>query len=242
MGEVGLGGKSALVTGASSGIGRGIARTLGRAGMRLVLVGRDAGRLAAVAEECRADGAADARTVAADLATPEGVAAAGAAGAVALDVLVHSAGYYARGSVEEMPAEELDRHYAANLRGPYELTRRLLPALKSRCGDIVFVNSTQGLAASPGVGQFAATQHAFKALADALRGEVNEAGVRVLTVFCGRTATPRQEGIYAREGRAYAPEKLMQPEDVAAAVLAALALPRTAEITSIAMRPLIKSY
>jgi NADP-dependent 3-hydroxy acid dehydrogenase YdfG len=236
-----LRGRSALVTGASSGIGRGIARALAAEGMRVVLVGRDPGRLAAAAAECRAAGAAEARDVVADLSTDEGVAAAAGA-ADALDVLVHSAGYYARGAVSETPAAELDRHYAANLRGPYELTRLLLPALKRDGGDIVFINSTQGLAASPGVSHFAATQHAFKALADALRAEVNDDGIRVLTIFCGRTATPRQEGIYAKEGRAYAPEKLMQPEDVAALVLAALKLPRSAEVTSLSMRPARKSY
>src|SRR6185437_5754758 len=119
-----LRGRSALVTGASSGIGRGIALALAAHGMRLVLVGRDAGRLAAAADECRAVGAAEARGVAADLATDAGVAAA-AGVAVELDTLIHSAGYYARGAVADTPAAELDRHYAANLRGPYELTRLL---------------------------------------------------------------------------------------------------------------------
>ncbi|MGH2968168.1 MAG: SDR family oxidoreductase, partial [Solirubrobacteraceae bacterium] len=64
----------------------------------------------------------------------------------------------------------------------------------------------------------------------------------VLSVFPGRTATPRQATIHAIEGRDYRPEILMQPEDVVAVVINALGLPRTAEVTNISMRPLIKSY
>ena len=61
-----------------------------------------------------------------------------------------------------------------------------------------------------GVGQFAATQHAMKAVADSLRAEINAAGVRVLTLHAGRTATPRQEKIFADEARRYEPERLMR--------------------------------
>ena len=84
----------------------------------------------------------------------------------------------------------------------------------------MFLNSTQGLAASRGVGQYAATQHAMRAVADSLREEVNEQGVRVLSLFLGRTAGNLQRAIFAMEGRPYAPERLIQPGDVAEAVLA----------------------
>ena len=97
-------------------------------------------------------------------------------------------------------------------------------------------------AARRNVSQFAATQHALKAIADHLREEVNADGVRVISVFPGRTATSRQAALYAREGRPYQPELLLQPEDVASVVVHALALPRTAEVTNVSIRPTLKSY
>jgi NADP-dependent 3-hydroxy acid dehydrogenase YdfG len=106
----------------------------------------------------------------------------------------------------------------------------------------VFVNSTVGLEARAGVGQYASTQHALRAVADALRAEVNHDGVRVLTVYLGRTASERQARIFQMEGRDYVPESLMQPDDVAQMVMAALSLPSTAEVTEIRMRPAVKSY
>jgi len=91
-------------------------------------------------------------------------------------------------------------------------------------------------------GQFSATQHALRAMADALREEVNPSGVRVLSLFPGRTATPRMKALYAAEQKPYRPEVLMQPEDVATMIIQALCLPHTAEVTEIHMRPLQKSY
>jgi NADP-dependent 3-hydroxy acid dehydrogenase YdfG len=128
------------------------------------------------------------------------------------------------------------------VRASYLLVQRFLPMVKTRRGQIVFMNSSAGLAARPGAGPFAATMHALKALADALRGEINVDGVRVLSVFPGRTATPRIASLHAREERDYRPSLLLQPEDVASAVMNALALPRTAEITDINIRSLVKSY
>jgi NAD(P)-dependent dehydrogenase (short-subunit alcohol dehydrogenase family) len=159
-----------------------------------------------------------------------------------LDMLVHSAGVMGHGTLEEASVAELDRQYAANVRGPYVLTQRLLPLLKKPRGQIAFINSSVGLTARSNVGQYAAMQHAFKALADALREEVNSENVRVLSVYPGRTATPRMEAIFAREGRPYRPELLLQPEDVASVVHNALALPWTAEVTNISIRPMQKSY
>ena len=138
--------------------------------------------------------------------------------------------------------DPLDLHYKVNLRAPYLLTQGLLPQVKAQQGQIVFVNSTAALRAGANASQYASTKHALKAVADSLREEVNAAGVRVLSLFLGRTASPMQAGVYEMERRKYSPELLMQPEDVAAVVINTLMLPRTAEVTEVSMRPCVKSY
>ena len=87
------------------------------------------------------------------------------------------------------------------------------------------------------VGLYAATKHGLRALADSLRDEVNHDGIRVLSVYLGRVAGPLQEEIHALEGKAYRPGELIQPEDVAGIVVHALALPSTAELTELDIRP-----
>lgn len=79
-------------------------------------------------------------------------------------------------------------------------------------------------------------------MADAMREEVNQDGIRVLNVFPGRTATPRMKALYAKDGKTYEPEALMQPEDIAKMIVQALSLAGTAEVTEIHMRPMLKSY
>jgi NADP-dependent 3-hydroxy acid dehydrogenase YdfG len=105
----------------------------------------------------------------------------------------------------------------------------------------VFVNSSLGLNSRAGVAGYAATKHALKAIADALRAEVNPDGVRVISIYPGRTATPQQRIIHEKEGKPYRAEYLLQPEDVARALLDSLLLPRTAEVTDINIRPMHKS-
>jgi NADP-dependent 3-hydroxy acid dehydrogenase YdfG len=230
-----------VVTGASSGIGRAIAVALASAGATVCAVARRRGELEATAS--RSNGTGRFALYRADLVDDEQVARLAKAllareGGV--DVVVHSAGTIALGDLETAPIRDLDRQYAANVRAPYLLTQALLPALRASEGQIVFINSTVGLTARANVGQFAATQHALKAIADSLREEINPNGVRVVTVYPGRTATARQARIHAIEGRPYAPERLMQPEDVASVVLNALTLPRSTELTDVRVRPMRK--
>jgi NADP-dependent 3-hydroxy acid dehydrogenase YdfG len=144
------------------------------------------------------------------------------------------------GATEVASPQDFDRQYLTNVRAPYVLTQAFLPMLVSHQGQIAFINSSIIRAARSNVSQFAATQHALRAVADCLREEVNVKGVRVLSVFPGRTATERQATIHQWEGKPYHQERLLQPEDVAAVVVNALELPRTAEVTDIHIRPMNK--
>lgn len=233
----------AVVTGASSGIGRAIALACAAEGAAVALVGRRPATLETVAQ-CARGAAPRVLCYQADLTLDEDIQALAAClqqDVGQLDLLVHSAGTIAWGRVEHAPVEDFDRQYRTNVRAPYALTQALLPMLRSRRGQIVFMNSSLSLGARAGVGQYAATKHALKALADSLREEVNADGLRVLSVFLGRTASPMQAAVHAMEGKVYRPELLIQPEDVAAAVIHTLSLPRSAEVTDIHIRPLAKS-
>jgi NADP-dependent 3-hydroxy acid dehydrogenase YdfG len=244
MTQVPLSQHAVVVAGATSDVGRAICLSLAAAGAQLCLLGRNASTLEELAKTVH--GMTDKVLVySVDLTSDSSVTEA----AVRLgrdlgrvDVLVHSAGVFEMAPHESAPVGDLDRQYRTNVRGPYLLTQALLPLLRACRGQIVFVNSTVGLEARAGAGQYASTQHALRAIADALRAEVNPDGVRVLSVYLGRTATARQARIFRLEGRPYAPELLIQPDDVAGIVVAALRLPRTAEVTEIRMRPLVKSY
>ena len=158
-----------------------------------------------------------------------------------VDILIQNAGVHFTGSIEHASLADFDTQYQTNMRAPYVLTQALLPMLKERRGQVVFINSSSGIAAKPMTAQYDSTKHALKAIADSLRGEVNVHGVRVLSVYLGRTASEMQEKIFRMEGRPYRPDLLLQPEDVASVILNALSLPRTAEVTDIHIRPMIKT-
>jgi len=233
----------AIITGASSGIGKAVTLGLAAEGVKTCLLGRKLETLEFVAKLARkftpqplcyqVDLTADkeVRKIADLIQRDIGH----------VDILVHSAGVIFFGRLESATIEDFDRQYRTNVRAPYALTQALLPLLRSRKGQIVFINSSAGLNAGANVGQYAATKHALKAVADSLRHEVNAEGLRVLTIYPGRTASPMQESVFKMEGREYRPELLMQPDDVASVVINALALPRSAEVTDINVRPLTKS-
>ena len=223
-------GRTAVVTGATGGIGGAVARALAAAGATVHALGRRA----AAAEP----GLVWHRVDLGDDAAVAGLAAELGPG---LDVLVHAAGTYGTGEVATLPVAELDRQWRINVRAPYLLTQALLPALVARRGQVAFVNSSVWGNARAGMAAYAGGKYALKALADALRAEVNPAGIRVLSVFPGRTATRMQAEIHRAEGAPWRPEALLQPEDVAAALVAALALPATAEVTDIHIRPARKA-
>jgi NADP-dependent 3-hydroxy acid dehydrogenase YdfG len=234
----------ALVTGASSGIGRAIAIAIAATGGVLCLVGRDRERLKKTALVARPM-AREVTTFSADLSVDQNITelvkhVEEKVGSI--NVLIHCAAAHVTGPVDDVSVDHLDLLYRTNVRAPYALTRALLPMLKPAKGQIVFVNSSQGLQARGNVAAYAATKHALKAIADSLREEVNENGIRVLSIYPGRTATPTIEALYKIKGQTYRPDLLLQPGDIAQVIVNLLGLPRTAEVTNLEIRPHIKSY
>jgi NADP-dependent 3-hydroxy acid dehydrogenase YdfG len=237
-------GRVAVVSGAGGDIGKALAVALAREGAALHLIGRDPRKLELVSRAVR-EQTTDVLTHRVDLTSDGEIHAlrdrlAETSGRV--DIVIHAMGAYGRGPHASASARDFDVQYQANVRAPFVLTQTLLPMLREQRGQVVFVNSSAALQARAGHGQYAATKHALKALADSLREEVNADGVRVISVYLGRTAGTRQASIFELEGRPYRPELLLQPRDVAEMVVAALRLADTAEVTDISIRPMRKSY
>lgn len=223
-----------LITGAGSGIGAAVARTLHQRGDRLLLVARSDERAADLREEFPG-----AETLVADLADPAGVERAAGPDALpaALDSVVHAAGTVDLGPVEGMDLRQWQHQIDVNLTSPAVLTRAALPALRAGRGTVVFVNSGAGLTAHPTWSAYAASKFGLRAFADALRGEEAGHGIRVTTVFPGRTATPMQQKVHAQEGKDYDPDAWSAPETVAATVLHVLDLPADSTVPEVSVRP-----
>jgi len=237
--------KAALVTGAGKRIGRAIALDLATHGAEVVLVARRREKLEAVAQEAALRGART-HVHCADLTSNEDIRALGEVARTRFgrtDVLILCGGAISHGKTEAADLDQFDIQYRANVRGHYALAQALLPLLREQRGQIVFINSSvANRPAGAGAGQFVATQYALRAVADALRAEVNPEGIRVTSVYPGRTASPRTAALFEKENRAYRPELLMQAEDVAQMVTQILSLPGTAEVTDISMRPMCHSW
>ncbi|MFF7993198.1 SDR family oxidoreductase [Kitasatospora xanthocidica] len=223
-----------LITGAGSGIGAVLAGKLAERGDDLWLLARDARRAAELRE--RFPGA---RTLVGDLGDPAKLSWAFGHQALPgeLDSLLHVAGVVELGTVGDLPVKAWQETLNVNLVAPAELTRLLLPSLRLAKGHVVFVNSGAGLNAHAEWSAYAASKHGLKALADALRQEEHAGGVRVTSVYPGRTATAMQVKVHQQEGKEYDAGRWIEPESVARAVLAALDASRDAEITDITVRP-----
>jgi uncharacterized protein len=206
-------GSSVLLTGASGGIGKAIARALGEQGARVALTAR---RGEVLDELCRELGGA-LTPLPADLAE-HGAPAELAERAGEVDVLVANAALPAAGQVDDFTPEEIDRALNVNLRAPVQLTRLLLPGMvERRRGHLVFVSSLSGKAASPGSALYSAAKFGLRGFAAGVREDLVGTGVGVTVVFPGFI---RDSGMFADSG-----VKLRKgvgtktPQDVAEAVI-----------------------
>ncbi|HEX5968700.1 MAG TPA: SDR family NAD(P)-dependent oxidoreductase [Intrasporangium sp.] len=226
--------RAALVTGASTGIGRAIALVLAAEGYLVWAIARRAELLNDLAAEARGRVCAWPMDVTAMDLGP--LMAAVGTEPTALVALVHCAGQMATAACLRSDDAQLARRlFEVNTLAPYRLTAALLPRMAPG-GTVVFLNSTRGLDAGSGVAEYAMSKHALKALADSVRCEANERGVRVSSVYGGRTATPMQQAMYKERGEPYDPAALLQSEDLAQFVASLLNLPPGAEVPDVTVR------
>jgi NAD(P)-dependent dehydrogenase (short-subunit alcohol dehydrogenase family) len=196
--EIDLDGRVAIVTGGSSGIGAGVAQALAAAGASVAIVGRDAGRLGAVASRIGAEGGA-AEAVVSDLRAPDSakeIVAATVARLGRIDALVHAAGIFLLAPPEDS-LSLLDEQWAINVRAPYALTVAALPYLRASKGSVIFFSSAAGRVGVAGATAYSVTKGAVEMMARGLAIDEAPNGVRVNAIAPGNIETPMNEHLLA---------------------------------------------
>jgi NAD(P)-dependent dehydrogenase (short-subunit alcohol dehydrogenase family) len=196
-----LAGKTAIVTGASSGIGAAIAEALAREGADVALSGRNEETLEGVAQTIRSTGAS-AHVVAQDLALddePARLVESTREALSAVNVVVHSAGIFEPGAFVDTPIEAFDRQFALNVRAGFLLAQAA--ARKMSAGDaIIFVSSIAGHVAFPNSVAYCGTKGAIELMTKAMCTELSPLGIRVNAVAPGNIKTPMNAPLRAEPG------------------------------------------
>jgi NAD(P)-dependent dehydrogenase (short-subunit alcohol dehydrogenase family) len=229
-GQRDLEGLSALVTGATSGIGRAAAQELGRQGAEVIVHGRNPDRGGAVVDAITAEGG-KARFAAADLSDPAQLEdLAEQAGQV--DILVNNAGMAWFGPTGDLDVATFDRLFTANVRAPYFLVAALAPKMAARGGgSIINIGSMAGQIGMPGGAAYGATKGALASMTRSWAAEFSPAGVRVNTVGSGPVYTAIQPSETTEAvGATTIMDRAAQPAEIAS-VIAFLASPRASYVT-----------
>jgi 3-oxoacyl-[acyl-carrier protein] reductase len=228
---------TALVTGATHGIGRATAFALGRAGYRVGVCARTADKVESLVAELRAAGI-EAAGRAADVADPAQVASVVEHVSKALGdigVLVNNAGVLIARPIEELTLEDWDATMATNLRGLFLMTRAVLPPMRAKGqGDIVNVASLSARNGFAGGSAYAASKHAVLGFGRSLMLELRKEGIRVITICPGSVDTGmlRDQPMLKSD-----PARILQPEDVAETILHSLSVPERALVSEVDIRP-----
>jgi 3-oxoacyl-[acyl-carrier protein] reductase len=218
--------KTALITGASRGMGRATALALAGIGARVIVhYGRKADEANAVVDEIRKAGG-HAAAISADLAKPDGAhALAAQVGSLVgdrLDILVSNAGISNATSFENMTVQQFDELFAVNVRAPYFLVQQLLPFLSSG-SNIVFVSSLAARTAIGALSAYASTKGAINTLVKYFAAALGPRGIRVNAVAPGVIDTDMSNFAKTEEGRSTVMamqtlKRIGQPNDVASVI------------------------
>ena len=227
-----LKGRVVLITGAGRGIGRALAHAFAAAGSKVALLGKTKKNLLEVQKELKESGAPTV-VLAVDVSDEGAVSRAVAAAEQQLgpvDVLVNNAGIFVTAPIEKLDTLAFDRTLAVNLRGPFLMCRALLPGMKSRKrGHIVNIASTAGRRGFAGGGAYCASKFGLAGLTEAMRYEARASNVRVTCVYPSTVNTD----LVKKAGMDFAPDRAIQPEDVANAVVSLVAMDDRAMTTAL---------
>jgi NAD(P)-dependent dehydrogenase (short-subunit alcohol dehydrogenase family) len=221
---------TALVTGATSGIGRAVASRLAADGMFVFVTGRDARRGAETVDEITAAGG-HARFVAADLEDPEGIARL-AAEVGDIDVLVNNAGRSVWAPTEDMKVPDYDSMFASNVRAPFFLVAAFAPAMAAKgSGSVINIGSMAGSLGLATGAAYGATKAALASLAQGWTAEYSGRGVRFNTVAPGPVYTrPQARDLFDSLAQTTAMKRAAEPAEIAE-VVAFLASPKASYVT-----------
>ena len=235
-----LAGKTAVVTGASSGIGEATSRLLAKEGCNVVLAARREDRLNALAAEL-GEGTFAAPADVRDPAACAALVARTVERFGSLDILVNNAGLGLYGSIAEGDPEDWREMFDVNVLGVLYTTRAAVRYMLERgSGDIVFISSLAGRRVPRTDGTvYAATKHALSAIAEGLRMDVHEKGIRTINVEPGLVRTEFPESSHPSAQKYYAEKEYtpLEAGDVAAAVVYALDQPPRVSVNEILIRP-----
>jgi NAD(P)-dependent dehydrogenase (short-subunit alcohol dehydrogenase family) len=213
-----LSGRSSIVTGGGTGIGRGVALALAQAGVRVVVCGRRKEPLQAVCQEIQSLGG-ECRAVQADVAREADVQRVIAEAEQAfggVDILINNAAIGGGGGeIHQSRIEDWDEVIAVNLRGPFLMIRAVLPGMRSRHqGEIVNISSEAGLEYYPGNDAYGVSKHALNDLAEYTQRENQDFGIRVNTICPGMVVTDMSGSFTGLNN-----SKCLYPEDIADLVM-----------------------
>jgi NADP-dependent 3-hydroxy acid dehydrogenase YdfG len=238
--------KVVLITGASSGIGAGIARELGKAGATLVLGARRTDRLDALAQEIRAEGGTvlTRRLDVTDRADVAAFAEAARKEFGRVDVIINNAGVMPLSPLASLKVDEWDRMVDVNIKGVLYGIAAVLPDMVARkSGHVINIASIGALAVSPTAAVYCATKFAVRAISDGLRQEHDD--IRVTCIHPGVVESELADTItdpVAAEGMKTWRAIALQPDAIGRAVRFAIAQPEDVDVSEIVVRPTRSPY
>jgi hypothetical protein len=226
--------ETAVITGASSGVGKSLAIQLSDAGYRVVLAARSEDKLNAIAEEIQSKGG-DSLVVPTDVSQPEQInnLKDRALEYGDVSVVINNAGLGKFSKVEDVAIEDWDRQLDVNLRASFLVSQAFIPGMKQRLnGTLAFMNSVAGKKGYPYSAAYVASKYGMRGLADSLREELREDNIKVISIHPGAVDTPFWDGI----GVNFPREEMLSTHTLAQSIVHAIQSPGNFAVEELVVR------